>query len=86
MLRTISAAAAQAQAGDTVMVHAGVYRERVAPPRGGVSASERIIYQAAPGEQVTITGAEIQKGWTRDKGDVWMVSIPNSFFGAFNPL
>ena len=85
MLRTIAAAAAKAQPGDTVTVHAGVYRERVSPPRGGTSAAQPIVYQAAPGEQVTITGAEVQKGWTHDKGDVWSVSIPNSFFGAFNP-
>jgi len=33
--RTISAAASVAQPGDTVTVHAGVYRERVNPPRYG---------------------------------------------------
>jgi hypothetical protein len=34
-LRTIGAAAKLAQASDTVLVHAGVYRERVSPARGG---------------------------------------------------
>ena len=34
-LKTISAAAAIAQPGDTITVHEGVYRERVNPPRGG---------------------------------------------------
>ena len=29
--------------------------------------------------------AEIIKGWTHEKNDVWKVSIPNSFFGKFNP-
>ena len=85
MLRTISAAAEKAYPGDTITVHAGVYRERVSPPRGGQSADRPIIYQAARGEEVVITGAEVQKGWARDKGDVWSVSIPNSFFGDFNP-
>ena len=34
---TISAAARAAQPGDVITVHEGVYRERVDPPRGGVS-------------------------------------------------
>lgn len=84
-LRTISAAAARAQAGDTVTVHEGVYRERVAPPRGGSSEARRITYQAAPGERVEISGAEIIKGWVNVRGDLWRVNLPNGFFGNFNP-
>jgi alpha-N-arabinofuranosidase len=84
-LRTIAAAAAIAHAGDTITVHEGVYRERVSPPRGGTSDQDRIVYRAAPGEPVEITGAEIIKGWSRVMNDVWKVSIPNSFFGNFNP-
>jgi alpha-L-arabinofuranosidase len=84
-LRTISAAAARAYPGDTITVHAGIYRERVAPPRGGTSDAKRIVYQAAPGERVIITGAEVIKGWARVKDDVWKVAIPNRFFGSFNP-
>ena len=56
-LRTISAAAARALPGDTITVHEGVYRERVAPPRAGASDDRRITYQAAPGERVEISGA-----------------------------
>jgi alpha-N-arabinofuranosidase len=82
---TISAAAAVAQPGDIVTVHKGVYRERVIPPRGGTSDTNRIVYQAAPGERVQITGAESVKNWTKAKNDVWKVTIPNSFFGHFNP-
>jgi hypothetical protein len=48
-LRTIQRAADLAQPGDVVTVHAGVYRERVNPPRGGESDAKRIVYQAAPG-------------------------------------
>ncbi|MBX7258069.1 MAG: carbohydrate-binding protein [Candidatus Hydrogenedentes bacterium] len=83
--KTISAAAAVAQPGDTITVHEGVYRERVNPPRGGESDSKRIVYQAALGEKVTITGAEEIKNWEYVKGDVWKVVLPNSFFGDFNP-
>ena len=57
-LKTISAAAELAQPGDTITVHAGIYRERVTPPRGGTSDRKRIVYQAAPGEKVIITGSE----------------------------
>lgn len=56
--RTISRAAATAQAGDTVVVHNGVYREWVKPVQGGRSDSERITYQAASGEHVVIKGSE----------------------------
>ena len=75
-LRTIQRAADLAQPGDTVTVHAGVYRERVNPPRGGESDTKRIAYQAAPGEQVVITGAEAMKGWEKVAEDTWKVVIP----------
>jgi alpha-N-arabinofuranosidase len=84
-LRTIAAAAMQAMPGDTITVHAGVYRERVDPPRGGTSAQQPITYQAAAGDYVEICGAEQIKGWKYDRGDVWTVAIPNTFFGTFNP-
>lgn len=82
---TLSAAASIAQPGDTITVHTGVYRERVTPPRGGDSDSKRIVYQAAPGERVEIKGSEVVKGWERVRDNVWKVTLPNSFFGAFNP-
>ena len=34
--RTISRGAEKAQPGDVVLVRAGIYRERVAPPRSGI--------------------------------------------------
>src|SRR5512137_67607 len=83
--KTISAAAQVAQPGDVVTVHAGVYRERVSPPRGGTSEGMRIVYQAAPGEKAIITGSEPVKGWEKASGDAWKAAIPNSLFGAFNP-
>ena len=84
-LRTISAAARVAQPGDVITVHEGVYRERVNPPRGGESDRKRIVYRAAPGEQVVITGSEVIQGWDKIQDDTWKVTIPNSFFGDFNP-
>ena len=83
--RTIQHAADLAQPGDVITVHGGIYRERVSPPRGGTSDAKRIVYQAAPGEKVVITGAEEVKNWVNIQGDVWRVTLPNSFFGRFNP-
>jgi alpha-N-arabinofuranosidase len=84
--KTISVAASIAEPGDTITVHEGVYRERINPPRGGSSDEKRIVYQAAKGEEVVIKGSEIIKGWKKIQNDTWQVSIPNSFFGGFNPF
>src|SRR5687767_12145361 len=42
--KRIARAAELAQPGDTVLVHAGIYRERVTPARGG-GPNRPIIYQ-----------------------------------------
>lgn len=83
--KTIMAAANKAMPGDTVTVHAGTYRERIDPPRGGTSDKERITYQAAKGEKVIITGSEVTKGWVKVSGDTWKLVVPSSSFGNFNP-
>jgi hypothetical protein len=85
-LRTIQRGADLAQPGDTITVHAGVYRERITPPRGGESDAKRIVYRAAPGEKVEIKGSEAVKGWEKVGNDTWKVTLPNSFFGNFNPF
>src|SRR4051794_1380608 len=82
---TINRAAAVAQPGDTIVVHAGEYREWVTPQRGGLSDRRRITYQAAAGEHVVIKGSERVTGWTPVSETVWSVSVPNSLFGSFNP-
>src|SRR3954453_4824048 len=82
---TINRAAAVAQPGDTIVVHAGEYREWVKPQRGGLSDRRRITYQAAAGEHVVVKGSERVTGWTPVSEKVWSVSVPNSMFGSFNP-
>ncbi|MDR0284699.1 MAG: right-handed parallel beta-helix repeat-containing protein [Propionibacteriaceae bacterium] len=84
--RTINRAAALAQAGDTITVHAGVYREWVTPRRGGRSDQRRITFAAAPGEHVVIKGSERVTDWQRESGDVWQTTVPNALFGDFNPF
>jgi alpha-N-arabinofuranosidase len=84
-LRTIQHAANLAQPGDIVTVHEGVYREQVSPPRGGSGDEKRITYRAAQGEGVVIAGSEQAKGWQKVAGDTWKLTLPNKFFGKFNP-
>jgi alpha-N-arabinofuranosidase len=82
---TIQHAADVAQPGDVITVHEGVYRERVSPPRGGASNRQRIVYRAAPGGKVEIKGSEPLTNWVKVQDDVWKATLPNSFFGSFNP-
>jgi len=83
--RTITAAAAKAMPGDIITVHAGIYRERINPPRGGESHNMRIVYRAAAGETVEIKGSEVITGWQSIENGVWKVIIPNTFFKDYNP-
>ena len=83
--RTIQHGAELARPGDVITVHAGIYRERINPLRGGTSDKKRIIYRSAPGEKVEIKGSEVIKSWVLVQGDTWKVILPNSFFGTFNP-
>jgi alpha-N-arabinofuranosidase len=82
---TVNKAASVAQAGDIVIVGAGMYREWIKPVRGGTGENKRITYRAAPGEKVVIKGSERIKSWKRQDGGVWKVELPNSFFGGYNP-
>ena len=83
--RTIQRAADVALPGDLVIVHKGIYRERINPLRGGESDTKRIVYQAAPDEKVEIRGSEIVKNWINIQENVWKVILPNSYFGCINP-
>jgi hypothetical protein len=82
---TIQKAANIAWPGDVITVHEGIYRERVTPPRGGTSDSERIVYRAAAGDKVEIKGSEIVKNWEKFSGTVWKATVPNSLFTSYNP-
>jgi len=82
---SIQKAANLAQPGDVIIVHQGVYRESLTPPRGGTSDSERIVYRAAKGEKVEIKGSEVVRYWEEFSGSVWKATIPNSLFSNYNP-
>jgi len=82
---TINKAASVATAGDEVIVHEGTYREHVNPQNSGLSRKRNIVYKAADGEKVIIKGSEIIKDWELIEGNIWKVTIPNSFFKDYNP-
>ncbi len=82
---TISRAAQVAVAGDSIYVHAGVYREWVSPANGGTEEA-RIVYQSAGDGEVIITGAEHITDWKNEGGQVWSTEVDNSLFTVRNPF
>ena len=82
--KTISQAAAVAMPGDEVVVAPGIYREDVSPRNAGTQR-QPIVYRSAVPRGAIITGAEQVKNWTPYQGDVWLLTLPNSFFGKHNP-
>lgn len=85
-VRTISKAAYHAIAGDTVLISGGTYRESVSPANGGINKNHRIVYMAAPGEEVYLKGSEEVTQWEKESKNIWKASVPNSIFGNFNPF
>ena len=84
-LKTIQAGANLAQAGDTILVKAGIYREEVKPPRSG-TIEKPITYLAVPGEDVSIRGSERITNWIREGNGLWLSTIDNTMFERFNPF
>ena len=80
--RHIQKAADVMQAGDTCLIRGGEYREKIIPPRGGISEEARITYKAYPGEMPVIKGSERVTGWVDQGGGVWRADLPDSFFGS----
>ena len=60
--RTIAKAAEKAGPGDVVVLRGGVYRERVVLKTSG-TAQAPIQFEAAPGEEVVVTGADLLSRW-----------------------
>jgi hypothetical protein len=85
-LLNIQAAADRAMPGDTVIVHEGIYRERISPERGGTGPDSRITYESTQGEKVVISGGEPIENWERIGGSVYKAVIDNRLFAGYNPF
>ena len=73
--RTLSRAVAALRAGDTCIIHEGIYRETMTLTRSG-DAGRPIRIQAAPAEHVTISATEpLRATWTRQGGGVYAARI-----------
>lgn len=78
---TIQAGADAAQAGDTVLIRGGTYREEVDLPRSG-NSSHPITFSAYNNEDVVISGGDLITGtWTQHSGDIWYATAPGNANG-----
>jgi hypothetical protein len=70
--KTVQRAAEALRPGDTVLIHAGEYRECVRPFLGGTGEDRMITYATAPGEQPVIKASDVwQADWRDEGGGVW---------------
>ena len=86
---TINRAAMTAQTGDTILVHTGIYRERVIPLRGGVT------YLAEPAWSVFIKGSALWRpGWQSEGSGIFWAEpadtlfddVPTDYLDSHNPF
>lgn len=84
-LRTISAAADRAVPGDMVLVLEGVYRERIAPGRGG-EPRKPVVYRGEPGKRVFVKAFEVWTPQWKNEGDgVFSAKPDESLFDGRSP-
>ncbi len=69
-LATLTRACALAQAGDTIVLRGGVYRETLRPRHDSVTV------RARPGETVILSGADVIEGWQRQPDGSWSAPLP----------
>ena len=79
-VRSIGEAVSQLAAGDTVIIHGGVYREQVTIEQSG-TAEKSITIQAGDGELVVVTGADRLARWQRVEGNdsIFFADWPHHF-------
>ena len=81
---TIQEAAEAALPGDSILIHEGIYRECVRPPREGTEEA-RITYTAASGVSPAVRGSEELVNWSSLGGNEWVAVTPDGLFNDFNP-
>lgn len=74
--KTINKASLVAMPGDTILVRQGIYRERVAPVRGG-KVGAPIVYMAEPNKAVIIRGSELWSPNWQAKGEGIYAAVPD---------
>lgn len=96
--RTINAAAARAVPGTRVVIHAGTYRECVAPARGGEGPEQMISYEAAGDGEVAVKASEIVTDFCRStdysigkdadgtEPMIWEHTFAPSYFHDYQPF
>ena len=95
--KTINQAAQVVLPGEKVIVKRGIYRENIRPARGGGNEKSMICYEAAPGDEVIISGSEVLKErWVRSKTPykpsmtfshkLWMAMVPGTYFKEPSPF
>jgi hypothetical protein len=72
--QTIQQAANVAVPGDTVVVHAGTYRETVTPVDSGLPGKP-ITYEPFGDGPVILSGADPVTGWSPDQGDTFTAQV-----------
>ncbi|MFW5752718.1 MAG: right-handed parallel beta-helix repeat-containing protein [Planctomycetota bacterium] len=93
-LRSLAAAAARVGPGEKVVIHAGIYRECLAPQRGGTGPDAMVAFEAAPGEQVVISAAEPwAPDWVPQRSEYrpdappsWYAELPVEQLIGYNPF
>jgi hypothetical protein len=68
-LASLAKACATAQRGETILLRGGVYREVLALKNDGVTV------RAMKGEKVTVSGADLIKGWEREGDGSWSATV-----------
>lgn len=79
-VRTIREAVSLVKLGDTVIIHNGIYREKVVVEKSGLS-DKPIKFQAAVGANVIVTGADRITDWRKEGSDanVFSIAWPHKF-------
>lgn len=80
LFNTIDEAVRQLTPGDTVLIHGGVYRERVTIEQSG-TPDRPIMLRAAEGEHVVLTGADQITDWQRvsEQEHIYATDWPHRF-------
>jgi Right handed beta helix region/Chondroitinase B len=73
--KTISEAVEKVRLGDKVIIRDGIYREQITLKTSG-TAQAPIVFEAAPGAKVTLTGADVLTDWQKTPGDLPVYRVP----------